>query len=154
MQKIFVYGSATNDRQGDATRMRCKMRHGTFIIVFILVIAFAWMPGEFAEGSTGTEASSQVSLSQPLTVRWQYESDQTVNLTPATDGERIYLPLAEGSMVSLRALDGQLFWRTEIGGELLAAPAADEDAGHIASKRVVGAAPFGQRARRGLHAPG
>lgn len=116
--------------------MRGQMWCSTFTTVFILVLAFVWMPYDLAKNSTGTEADNQLSLSQPLTVRWQYESDQTINLTPATDGERIYLPLAEGSLVSLRALDGQLFWRTEIGGELSASPAADQSAVYIASKTV------------------
>jgi outer membrane protein assembly factor BamB len=116
--------------------MRGQMRRCTFITVFILINAFVWMPYDSAKSSTKTEADNQLSLSQPLTVRWQYESDQTVNLTPATDGERIYLPLAEGSLVSLRALDGQLFWRAQIGGELSSSPVADQNAVYIASKTV------------------
>ncbi|HEX8650351.1 MAG TPA: PQQ-binding-like beta-propeller repeat protein [Pyrinomonadaceae bacterium] len=92
------------------------------------------MPEGLAKAAPGVDG--QLSLSQPLTVRWQYESEHTVNLTPATDGERIYLPLAEGSLVSLRAIDGQLFWRTEIGGELSASPVADDGAVYIASKTV------------------
>ena len=114
--------------------MLIKMRYGTFNIFILLLTAFIWMPGELAKDAPGVDG--QLSLSQPLTVRWQYESDHTVNLTPATDGERIYLPLAEGSLVSLRAIDGQLFWRTEIGGELSASPVADDGAVYIASKTV------------------
>jgi outer membrane protein assembly factor BamB len=112
------------------------MRHATLITIFIFMIAVIWIPVGFAGDSTSAEDISQLSLSQPLTVRWQYESDQTVNLTPATDGERIYLPLAEGTLVSLRALDGQLFWKTEIGGELSASPAADKGAVYISSMTV------------------
>ena len=36
-------------------------------------------------------------LAQPLAVRWRYASDQTVNLTPAVEGERVYVPLAGGA---------------------------------------------------------
>src|SRR5262245_3789920 len=76
-------------------------------------------------------------LSQPLTVRWRYESAVTLNLTPAFDNERIYLPLAGGTIVALKAKDGQLFWRSDMGGELSASPVADENAIYVASETVV-----------------
>src|SRR5690348_10406472 len=82
-------------------------------------------------------ANSDVLLSQPLTVRWRYESAVTLNLTPAFDNERVYLPLAGGTIVALKAKDGQLFWRTEIGGELSASPVADETAIYVASETKI-----------------
>jgi len=81
--------------------------------------------------------SSDALLSQPLTVRWRYESPVTLNLTPAYDNERIYLPLAGGTLVALKAKDGQLYWRTEIGGELSASPVADETSIYVASETKV-----------------
>jgi outer membrane protein assembly factor BamB len=75
-------------------------------------------------------------LSQPLTVRWRYESNVTLNLTPAFDKERIYLPLAGGTLVALKARDGELFWRSEIGGELSASPVADESGIYVASETI------------------
>lgn len=79
-------------------------------------------------------ASSDVLLSQPLTVRWRYESPVTLNLTPAFDSERVYLPLAGGTIVALKAKDGQLYWKSEMGGELSASPVADENAIYVASE--------------------
>jgi eukaryotic-like serine/threonine-protein kinase len=81
--------------------------------------------------------SGDVLLSQPLTVRWRYESAVTLNLTPAFDNERIYLPLAGGMIVALKASDGRLYWRSEMGGELSASPVADENAIYVASETVV-----------------
>jgi len=81
--------------------------------------------------------SGDVLLSQPLIVRWRYESAVTLNLTPAFDNERIYLPLAGGTIVALKASDGQLYWRSEMGGELSASPVADENAIYVASETVV-----------------
>jgi outer membrane protein assembly factor BamB len=75
-----------------------------------------------------------VSLSQPLTVRWRYLTNETLNLTPAADSQRIYLPLAGGLMVSLDASDGHLYWKSEIGGEFSASPAADEKAVYVAAE--------------------
>ena len=81
-------------------------------------------------------ATSDALLSQPLTVRWRYQSEVTLNLTPAYDNERIYLPLAGGTIVALKAKDGQLFWRGG-RGELSASPVADESAIYVASETVV-----------------
>jgi eukaryotic-like serine/threonine-protein kinase len=77
---------------------------------------------------------SAVLLSEPLTVRWRYESNFTLNLTPAFDKERVYLPLGGGTIVALTARDGQLYWRSEMGGELSASPVADESAIYVASQ--------------------
>lgn len=82
-------------------------------------------------------ATSDALLSQPLTVRWRYESPVTLNLTPAFDNERIYLPLAGGTIVALKAKDGQLYWRTEVGGELSASPVADDTSIYVASETKV-----------------
>ena len=80
--------------------------------------------------------NSDALLSQPLTVRWRYESNVT-NLTPAFDNERIFVPIAGGQLVALKAKDGQLVWRAEIGGELSASPVADENAIYVASETVI-----------------
>ena len=85
-------------------------------------------------GSSLIPKSGEVTLSQPLTIRWRYDSPFTLNLTPASDVDRIYLPLANGTLVALRAKDGQLYWRSEMGGELSASPVADEAAVYVASE--------------------
>lgn len=81
-----------------------------------------------------SRASDKVDFSQPLTLSWRYESNLTLNLTPAFDDERIYLPLAGGTIVSLIGASGQLNWRSEMGGELSASPVADERAVYVASE--------------------
>ena len=83
---------------------------------------------------TAFGANADFLLSQPLTVRWRYESTVTLNLTPAFDNERVYLPLAGGMIVALKAKDGQLYWRAEMGGELSASPVADDTAIYVASE--------------------
>ena len=87
-------------------------------------------------GANSTNSKGDVVLSDPLTVRWRYESSVTLNLTPAADSDRIYLPLAGGIVVALNAKDGQLLWRSEIGGELSASPIADDSAIYVASEIV------------------
>jgi eukaryotic-like serine/threonine-protein kinase len=97
---------------------------GSLLLVFVVATLLA------------QAANSEVLLSQPLTIRWRYESTVTLNLTPAFDNERIYLPLAGGTIVALKAKDGQLYWRSDMGGELSASPVADENAIYVASQTV------------------
>src|SRR5688572_3017055 len=88
----------------------------------------------FASLAIRGSAHSDALLSQPLTVRWRYASNVTLNLTPAFDKERVYLPLAGGTIVALTARDGQLYWRSDMGGELSASPIADETAIYVTSE--------------------
>ena len=81
-----------------------------------------------------SRSSERVDFSQPLTISWRYESNLTLNLTPAFDDERIYLPLAGGTIVSLIGASGQLNWRSEMGGELSASPVADQRGVYVASE--------------------
>lgn len=104
------------------------------IKLIILLAIFANAPLGSPSVILQTETTNQAELSQPLTLRWEYMSDDTINLTPATDGERIYLPLSEGALVSLSASDGQLIWKMDIGGELSSSPVADERAVFVASE--------------------
>lgn len=102
------------------------------IIHLVCVFSLAWASVLTADKTD--KRNNEPLLSQPLTVRWRYQSNVTLNLTPAFDNERIYLPLAGGTLVALKANDGQLFWRSEIGGELSASPIADESAIYVASE--------------------
>ncbi len=117
-----------------------------------IFLFFLLGPTGFTIPFPNTVAQQHIALSQPLTLRWQYTTASTVNLTPATDGQRVYLPLAAGTIVSLRAFDGQMFWRTEIGGEFSASPAADDRGVYIASETgvVQGKAPQAAGALRAL----
>jgi outer membrane protein assembly factor BamB len=105
-------------------------------IAIILLIAFIHLPFSDIFAQLDAGVSAQIALSQPLTVKWLFDSDITVNLTPATDGERIYLPLASGLLVSLRVTDGQLLWKADLGGELSSSPVADEHSVYIASETL------------------
>jgi len=103
------------------------------LAVLVLFSIFTSASGQ--AGSALLKASTpKVFLAQPLTVRWRYSSSGTLNLTPAADSERIYLPLAGGSIVSLSASEGQLYWKSEVGGEFSASPTADDRALYVASE--------------------
>ncbi|HEV3468444.1 MAG TPA: PQQ-binding-like beta-propeller repeat protein [Pyrinomonadaceae bacterium] len=98
-------------------------------------------------GSAGAQGQRQI-LSRPLGVVWKYETDETVNLTPAVSEGSVYLPLQNGEVIALRAADGELNWRAEVGGSISAAPAADEAALYVASENA-GAEGEGPVKRRG-----
>lgn len=99
----------------------------TSILLLVILAATSSLPNR-------VDARVDVALSQPLTIRWRYDSNFTLNLTPAFDSERIYLPLAGGTIVALRARDGQLYWRSEMGGEFSASPVADDRTVYVASE--------------------
>ena len=102
-----------------------------FVAALFLLTAALVVPRSSANNG---DAPDKILLSEPLTVRWRYESNVTLNLTPASDHERIYLPLGGGIIVALKAHDGQLYWRSEMGGELSASPVADESFIYVASE--------------------
>lgn len=106
------------------------------LLLTILLLCITSTPFALATGGSKRAVASRLSLSQPLTIRWRYASEATLNLTPASDENRIYLPLAAGIIVSLRASDGQLNWKSEIGGEFSASPAVDNHAVYVASEAL------------------
>lgn len=96
-------------------------------LCLILILCLAAFPAVGA--SDGLPA-----LSEPLTVRWRYETERTINLTPAAEGGFVYLPLAAGTLLSLRDEDGQMLWKEETGGEFSASPLADERGVYVATE--------------------
>jgi len=77
--------------------------------------------------------TDQIALSQPLTMKWRYQSDQISNLTPASDPTTVFVPLSNGTLVALNAADGKLLWRAEAGGEFSAASTTDDRAVYAAT---------------------
>lgn len=123
-----------------------------FVVVLFMGLATTLsVPGPFASAQTNDNHASdsrpQAVLSQPMTIGWRYDSNLTLNLTPAVYEERLYLPLAGGVIVSLKGVNGQLNWRSEMGGELSASPVADDHGVYVASE--TGKAGSGERRATG-----
>ena len=100
-----------------------KMRNGLFAGWLALSVSLSLIT-----------AQAQIRLDQPLTVRWTYETNETLNLTPAIFGEDVFVPLAAGQLVRLRIADGSVAWRSDLGGEVSASPVADARAVYVASE--------------------
>ncbi|HEY9404839.1 MAG TPA: PQQ-binding-like beta-propeller repeat protein [Pyrinomonadaceae bacterium] len=81
-----------------------------------------------------TASEKGLALSSPLTARWQFDSKNITSLSPTSNNGRLYLPLTSGEIVSLDVSNGQLLWRTEIGGDFSASPIADERGVYLASR--------------------
>jgi outer membrane protein assembly factor BamB len=113
-----------------------RAKADSFRLKYCLLLILIGIASPFSVNAQviATTATPQIALSQPLTLRWRYPSNLTLNLTPAFDRESIYVPLAGGAIVALKASDGQLRWRSEIGGELSASPAADDRLIYVASE--------------------
>jgi outer membrane protein assembly factor BamB len=75
-------------------------------------------------------------LARPVYVRWLFKAEGVTNYTPAADNERVYLPLGNGSVISLRLTDGGLVWKSDIGGALSASPAVDKRNVFVASESL------------------
>ena len=113
------------------------MKHKQVLIRLAIALLLSQAVFVSGQGSVAVDDPtklSKISLSEPLTIGWRYDTPATLNLTPAFDDERVYLPLAEGVVVSLQGATGQLNWRAEMGGELSASPVADNHMVFVASE--------------------
>jgi outer membrane protein assembly factor BamB len=73
-------------------------------------------------------------LSQPLSVAWRYQTDQTTDFTPATDAQTVFVPLSSGVLLALNASDGKLNWKAEAGGIFSTIPVADDRSVFVAQR--------------------
>ena len=75
-------------------------------------------------------------LSRPIYVKWQFKTDGITNLTPAIDGEKVYIPLDKGNILGVWLSDGGLAWKSDIGGSISASPVADSRNVYVASESL------------------
>ncbi|BCS33399.1 hypothetical protein TBR22_A26260 [Luteitalea sp. TBR-22] len=76
-----------------------------------------------AEGTSGAHALPLF----PLRVRWSTELDGPPSATLATDGTRVFVPLATGGVIGVTAETGALVWKAEVSTTV--APAVAD--GHV-----------------------
>jgi outer membrane protein assembly factor BamB len=103
----------------------------TLCLFFTLLI----FPAHIQSKPTDDKTAKQVlTFSSPLTVRWQFDSKNTTNFSPSSNNGHLYLPLTSGEIVSLNVSNGELLWRTEIGGDFSTSPISDERGVYLASR--------------------
>lgn len=103
-------------------------------MICLFYFSFSFSPYIQSKPHTDKVSEKGLMFSSPLTVRWQFDSKNTTSLSPASNNNHLYLPLTSGEIVSLNVSDGQLLWRTEIGGDFSASPIADERGVYLASR--------------------
>jgi outer membrane protein assembly factor BamB len=104
-----------------------------FIRVLATLAALLSLLPPFARTTHGRQAAD---LSRPIYVKWQYRTPAVTNLTPAVDLERAYLPLNNGSLLSVRLGDGGLAWKSDVGGAISAPPLVDSKSVYLASESL------------------
>lgn len=78
----------------------------------------------------------QLTLSKPIHLLWAFETNDMSNITPTLTEEAIYVPLANGMIVSVKTENGELLWRSEMGGRISASPYSDSKGVYVASESV------------------
>lgn len=106
------------------------------ILSGLCLFSFLFLLSTYIQSKPYSDKVSEKGLafSSPLIVRWQFDSKNTTSLSPTSNNGHLYLPLTSGEIVSLDVSNGQLLWRTEIGGDFSASPIADERGVYLASR--------------------
>lgn len=100
----------------------------------LLVSLFIFSPPAQSRHLEDQTPEEGLTFSSPLIARWQFDSKNTTSLSPTSNNGHLYLPLTSGEIVSLNVSNGELRWRTEIGGNFSASPIADERGVYLASR--------------------
>src|SRR5215210_4853460 len=104
--------------------------------VFLMMLLFRTLLTLSLILSDSAAGQNLADLTRPVYVRWRFKAEAVTNLTPAADNERVYVPLGNGSIVSVRLADGGLIWKSDIGGALSASPAVDSKNVFVASESL------------------
>lgn len=107
-------------------------RNGLKIFIVILISLTSPRPTL----SDAAPRQDLADLTRPVYIRWHFKAEDVTNLTPAADNERAYIPLGNGSIVSVRLSDGELVWKSDIGGTLSASPTVDNRNVFVASESL------------------
>src|SRR4051812_2246966 len=99
----------------------------------IVCIVLACLPAPVASPGKSVRDDGLI-LSQPLSIAWRYQTDQTTDFTPAADEQTIFFPLGSGVLMALNASDGKLNWKAEAGGVFSTMPVADERSVFVAQR--------------------
>ena len=108
-----------------------RYRAGIFVCIVLGCLTFSFVAA--GESAKRIKDDGPV-LSQPLSVVWRYQTDQTTEFTPAADGQTIFVPLSSGVLMALNAADGKLNWKAEAGGTFSTVPVADDRSVFIAQR--------------------
>src|ERR1043165_5752727 len=123
MVELNQYPSIKKDR---LRYDQSKTSHSRAIVIVCVVLACLITPlASFAKPDRYFKDDGPI-LSEPLSVAWRYQTDQTTDFTPAADGQTVFVPLSTGVLMALNAGDGKLNWKAEAGGVFSTVPVVDD----------------------------
>lgn len=128
MKEMRIHGAPRRARA-----FRCAALFFLGRSLCVLSLGFALTALRVPAVHLNSDAPRQLSLSDPLKIRWHYHTSLTLTLSPAIMKQSVYLPLAGGALIALDAKTGELLWKTEMGGEVSSAPAVDARAIYVAT---------------------
>lgn len=98
------------------------------------VILLVFLTACTAFGEPGTDQFPP--LSGPLVFKWEYASEVLSTLQPACSGEAVYVPLSDGTLISLSTRDGQLGWKADTGGSFPTPPAVNGQSVYVLTEAL------------------
>jgi len=113
-------------------KSKSSLNYARFIVCIIL--GCLTVPLSSAGKSGKSTRDGGPVLSQPLSIAWRYQTDQTTDFTPATDAQTVFVPLNTGVLMSLNASDGKLNWKAEAGGPFSTIPVVDDRSVFVAQR--------------------
>ncbi len=81
-----------------------------------------------------SKQDTALKLSQPLSLRWKFDSGAILIASPAYNSQTAFMVLEKGVIVALNVQEGAVRWRTEVGGVPSSKPVADEHAVYVATQ--------------------
>lgn len=72
--------------------------------------------------------------SPQLKLCWQFATSGLSAVKPVIQAERIFLPLADGSLLALHTSNGETLWRAELGGEITGQTVANGNYVYVVSQ--------------------
>jgi outer membrane protein assembly factor BamB len=101
------------------------------LVIALIILTQPFLPG----GSISSRArQNQAALSKPLHVKWAFEAGDIRNITPVANDNWVFVPLGNGTIVSLQKESGELSWKSELGGIITSSPGADSRGVYLASE--------------------
>jgi outer membrane protein assembly factor BamB len=72
------------------------------------------------------KVQDDVQWTQPFRQCWNYDSNKSISHDIASDNEQIFIPYDLGILESVSTSNGDVLWKTELGGEIVSKIIADE----------------------------
>ena len=106
----------------------------TLILSALTLIFVAGLNGNAQQKSADKPASVTSAFTQPLAIAWFYPAE-TTHFDPIVENDRVFLPIADGSIVCLSATTGDLLWKSGPSADLTATPIGISGELFVAAKK-------------------